>query len=116
MKKLLLTLMVMSLTLPQAFAQMTDTDGDGISDSADLDNDNDGILDTDEIAYCDQAGDANITGGSGTTYRNQLYFFDWAGVGQTITDGTSVSKTLSNGVTRLCQNRSLIMTAMNLIW
>ncbi len=98
MKKLLLTLMVMSLTLPQAFAQMTDTDGDGVFDSADLDNDNDGILDTDEIAYCDQAGDANVTGGgSGTTYRNQLYFFDWAG--QTITDGTSVSKTLSNGVT-----------------
>jgi len=71
-----------------------DNDIDHISDFNDLDDDNDGILDVDE-SRCDQPTYANSNSGSGA-YQDQLYIFDWSGLGSTLTDGDAQPYTINH--------------------
>jgi len=71
-----------------------DIDGDGIANADDLDDDNDGIIDTAE-ERCDQPNLANSNEGNGTL-QDQLYFFDWSGIGGTLNNGDTQTFTVND--------------------
>ncbi|WP_439480733.1 hypothetical protein [Chryseobacterium aquaticum] len=80
-----------------------DSDADGIPDWQDIDDDNDGILDTNEVLFCDQNNPPNGTFPTGTNtprpFEKQLLFFDWSGVTLSNALPSATRSVLFNGVT-----------------